>query len=47
MMPENLKGLPLTFTYTGTFKEVELSAVYSFDVDYDGNIVFSPKPNNT
>lgn len=40
------EGLPLTFTYTGTFKEVELSAVYSFDVDYDGNIVFSTKPNN-
>jgi hypothetical protein len=40
------EGLPLTMTYTGTFKEVELSAVYSFDVDYDGNIVFSTKPNN-
>jgi hypothetical protein len=40
------EGLPLTMTYTGTFKEVELSALYSFDVDYDGNIVFSTKPNN-
>ncbi|WP_346316556.1 hypothetical protein [Chitinophaga sp. YIM B06452] len=30
-----------TYTYSGTFKEVELYSVMSFDVDFDGNIIFS------
>jgi hypothetical protein len=33
-----------TFMSSGTFKEVELGDVMSFDVDFDGNIVFSTLP---
>ena len=37
-------GLPTgarTFMTTGTFKEVELGTIQSFDVDFDGNIIYS------
>jgi hypothetical protein len=37
-------GLPAgvrTYLSSGTFKEVELSEFYSFDVDFDGNIIYS------
>ncbi|MFD2888900.1 NHL repeat-containing protein [Chitinophaga cymbidii] len=30
-----------SFVYSGTFKEVELSGVSSFDVDYDGNLLIT------
>lgn len=40
-------GLPggvRTYLSTGTFKEVELGEIHSFDIDFDGNIIYSALP---